>query len=201
MPEQQNSDEHEQVKVALEEYKILWEYYRFIMDLRAKIFDWHLKAVLLPSSVVGLSIAAIKSEKVNIEISIAMHIAGLLLIAVFLLGLCLFLYYCFETANSYKYTNSTTAIRKFIREKYSNLDSVLILDCHRLETFPEAVPFFRGLAFGVINSVVLSGAILLLTSLDMLCCITIIFFVTIIFHASLFLLIAKTDKYDVKQKN
>lgn len=148
------------------EYKLTNDQTNFLMDQRIKIFDWYSKLVLIPTA--AISYFGVVYGKGNTlghdHVQGFVEDAGWLLLAVALTGFAMFLYYCAETSNGQRYYSAVEVLRRHLKSQLSGPNQAAIMD--RRGAFLDAakyVPFFRGMAFGLMNSLVVALGTALIT--------------------------------------
>ncbi len=178
----------------IEEYKTLWNYYQRTLTERKHLFDWYLKIITLPSSLLGFLIIN-KSNSIELPLDIA---AGILM-AIFFIGFSLFVTYSKESRNAENYLESIKRIRNYICQVNPNLADVLIIEKTRRKNSYffgiDIIKFFRSLVFVIVNSIVLSSSIELFYDRKNWITISIFFGVSLFVHSLIYVLLHRDAYY------
>ena len=102
-----------EIECALEEYKILWDYYKVTLEERRNLFEWYFKVVALPASIIGYILT--QNIKITIAVDINLVLGGTIF-AIFLCGVTLYITYISESVNATKYFREITKIRRYFCE-------------------------------------------------------------------------------------
>ncbi|HEY3396694.1 MAG TPA: hypothetical protein VGM19_03445 [Armatimonadota bacterium] len=162
-----------QIQVALQEYSTLWEYYRFTVAQRVQVFDWYLKAMVLPASAIGLTsgLFQVLPQRDSFDNELTLQCFGLLLCAIGIAGIWMFVYYANETANSYGYLNAISKLRECFRGNCRLIEEYLIHATgphHQSKFNANPAGMSRAMSFGSINSMVLAGSFALVFGIESL---------------------------------
>jgi len=156
------------IDVVLEEYRQMWSYYHRTLDERKNLLDWYFKTVELPAVAVGFSVA-----KDTGALALPNNVGGTILSVVFLIGVTIHGTYAKESANAAKYQTSMKAIRAFVKLKYPELCTAIVIDeqretksgGHRLGS----IRAWRGFMIGFANAAIGTASLVLLFGWDSWC--------------------------------
>lgn len=179
-----DSIKHEILK---DEYEKLWDYYNKSVQERFKLFDWYFKIVTIPSTVlVGFNFLSENYFKENILF------IGLILLAIFLCGLCIYIIYAKQNSLTIKYDMSINKIRKYYRKNYPELKDILIIDKLRNDkgflNGLGSVKLWRGLIIVFFNSIIITSCLVVFGMSEKILWIIISYIVSIMFHISIYIL-------------
>ena len=180
---------------AMEEYKILWDYYKVTLEERRYIFEWYFKAVALPASIIGFLLTQDSSSDHFSRYNLYL---GVILVAIFLCGVTLYVTYVSESVNATKYFRSITRIRQYFQEHGSSLINVFKVDHdndHKMNMHGrDVVKIFKGLTIPIINSAIALIPISLFLPMKSLYLVLIVYFCIILLHLTLYFLIYRFAK-------
>lgn len=144
-----------EIECAVEEYKILWDYYKVTLEERRNLFEWYFKVVALPASIIGY----ILTQDITIAMDLDLNlILGGILVAIFLCGVTLYVTYISESVNATRYFRAITRIRQYFCSQGKTLSQVFKVDKDKDAKMHvngiDIIKIFKGLTIPIINSAV-----------------------------------------------
>lgn len=186
-----------QVECAVEEYKILWDYYKVTLEERRNLFEWYFKVVALPASIVGYILTQDISLEVGLEFNL---ILGCILVVMFLCGITLYVTYISESINATKYFRNITNIRRYFCEVDKSLSKVFKVDSnHDAKMHINGLDFikiFKGLTIPIINSAIGLIPTTFLLKIESITSISLAYLLILISHLFLYFMIYKLTKIE-----
>lgn len=184
---------NDNIHIALDEYKILWDYYKETLEERRTLFEWYFKIIALPVTILVLLFSQAEQNEQYVSI------LGYILIIIFLSGLSMYLTYTSESVNATKYFRQIMKIRNYFKMQYPSLHLVFDVQASDRRGHVQGVDFikiFKGLPIPIINSAI--GALgFLLISGTLLSTLTLgIYLVFMIVHLFAYFLIFKLSKLE-----
>lgn len=158
----ENSDKQSEI-----EYRLLQEHAQFLMEQRTRVFDLYVKIILIPAAFISyLSVVVPTGPNASTKSEVPQVVDGAAysLLAVSLTALCLYIYYCLETVNSASYFSDIQVIRDHLRARLGVKFKQDSSKARYLNATRNYVPFFRGMAFASLNSLIASLAVYLIFS-------------------------------------
>jgi hypothetical protein len=176
-------NEMKKYDILKDEYEKLWNYYNQGVQERFKLFDWYFKIVTIPSTVLaGFNFFSENSVKTNSYY----NYIGLILLAIFLCGLCIYIIYAKQNSLTIKYDLSINKIREYYRTNYPELNEILIIDKLRSDkgffNGLGSVKMWRGLILVFFNSIISSSCFVILFEIKKILWIILSYLIVVIFH-------------------
>lgn len=186
------------INCALEEYKILWDYYKVTLVERRALLEWYFKIVALPAAAIAAVLSQTFDKKVDgLNLNYAM---GFMLLVIFFSGVSLFLTYTHESVNATKYFKQIVNIRKFFIKNSSNLSQVFYIggnDNHKVDaTGFDFIKITKGMTIPIINSAIGLMGIVLVSSNYSTILIAITYIILIFIHIFIHSLIFKKTNFE-----
>jgi hypothetical protein len=151
--------------IVLKEYDLISEYYHKSIQERFKLFDWYIRIVPIPVTVLLAIITYLGKEESLSSFHHYFNILGYLFILLFLCGLSLYIVYIKQGNNTTKYFIAMSKLRNALREIHPFLEKSLVVDklvdqkdngkTNKREVFV-TVKFWRGVLFIIFNSFTLA---------------------------------------------
>lgn len=171
------------LEVVKDEYEKLWNYYIQGVQERFKLFDWYFKIVTLPFTILA-SLTFLGNSKDIINDYNTYF--GLILLAIFLCGLCIYVIYAKQNALTVKYDIAINKIREFYRTNIPELEKVLVIDTLRSSKGKfngmGSVKLWRGLIIVFFNSIILTSSFSILVCISNVFVLIGIYLVFVIVH-------------------
>lgn len=146
--------------VSLEEYRILWDYYKITLNERKQLFEWYFKLIAIPVTILAYMFT--QASKIS---TIYFSYVGIALLIIGISGIVLYVTYITESINATHYYNKILKVQKFFRSKSSSLINVYpepVNDKRGNKYGFDIIKISKGLPIPIINSGVLSLAVYLM---------------------------------------
>ena len=137
----------------IEEYKILWSYYKETINNRKNMLDWYFKIIAIPATLFTLI-----SSLDNVEIENGL--LGIILLIISLSGVGIFVGYVLESKNSKRYLEEIQRIKCHLKgNKYSTILKLNV-------SIGPLVNEFRVAPVVLINSFLFGSSVYFMSSLE-----------------------------------
>lgn len=135
------------LEIVIDEYKILWQCFHKSLDERKNIYEWYLKVVALPTTIISIFLKSGESKNVS------SFLIGFYCV-IFLAGISIFIAYTLEAASTAKFYKDINNIRqilvKEIKKEYRKLYCLDKEYSRKAHLF--SVKFFKFLSVPILNS-------------------------------------------------
>ena len=199
------TDENLIKEISLEEYKVLWDYYKYTLAERKNLYEWYFKIIALPATLIGLLHNTNIIESSNVYGVSASNFVFLIVLLIFLTGMVIFASYALQAYSSTQYFDQINDVREFMRNTLGNDIEKLFPTKKKGNTFQYALLLsdLKNAPIAIINS----GIVLFLFNFYTLSNIwhnVLIFIISILLHIALSCFISwmrSRDKTTQCQKN
>jgi len=151
------------VQVAIEEYKVLWDYYKITLAERKQLFEWYFKIIAIPVTVFAYMLS--QASQIN---NIYFVYVGAVLIVIGICGITLYITYIAESINATNYFKQIVNVQKYFRDSILPLESVFPVkerDPRASSLGNDIIKISKGLPIPIINSAVIIVGIYLFNNL------------------------------------
>lgn len=179
-------------EIIKDEYEKLWNYYIQGVQERFKLFDWYFKIVTIPFTFFTSISFFVEKNKVFIPFD---NFLGLILIVIYLCGLCIYIIYAKQNALAEKYDISLKTIRGYYKVQFPELADILVIDKLRFSkgrfNGMGSVKLWRGLIIAFFNSIIITISLGVIKLINDIFILILVYFFSIALHIFIYLIMNK----------